>query len=182
MSVLDLVGDLAGDTAPKLPPKAREHAAAVLDAGLEKMIEASHRVAVSNAGDARLVIRLLGAALLVLAFVLVGFVLWSLGSRIEKVEVANASRETQIENVMNLLTTQQSEAAAHRARLDANVKTLAAHAVALTRTVNTNAKANYELLDVIVEKLDARKHVPKLHEPPASIEAPVTLKWIAGER
>jgi len=175
LAALDVVGDIAGDDAPQLTPRAREHAAALIDAGMEQALSAARGVATAHASDSRRVVRMLGAAVVALAFAVVGVFIWSLGARLDKVETHAATSEKQISE-------SERKAIEHRKRLDANVKTLAGHAVSLTTTVNKNGAASYELLEVLVKKLDAEDDVPKAHKRPALIEAPVVLRYIAGER
>jgi len=177
LRVLDLVGDAAGDNAPQLSARTREHVAGLIDAGMAQSLEFAQKMAASGAVTTRWVVRALGVVVVVLSFTVVGVLLWSLGARLDKNEDAVAAALVQVTEVRE--TT--AEALAHRERLDENVKLLAAHAVALTTSLNQTSKANYELLDVIVNKLGARADVPKLHEPPIKLEPPITLRVIAGE-
>lgn len=176
--MLDLVDDVAGDNAPQLAPRTRAHVEALIDAGITQTLEYAQKMAASGTVNARWAVRALGAAVVVLSFTVVGVLLWSLGARLDKNEDAVAATLVQFTEVRD----ESAKAQAHRERLDDNVKLLAAHAVALTTSLNQTSKANYELLEVIVDKLGARADVPKLHEPPIKLEPPITLRVIAGEQ
>jgi hypothetical protein len=175
--VLDLVSDAAGEHSPQLSANTREHVAGLIDAGMSQTLEFAQKMAASGAVATRAVIRALGIGVVVLAFAVVGVLLWSLGARLGKTEDAVAHTLAQVDDNRDA----NLEAKEHRERLDENVKLLAAHAVALTASLNKTSRSNYELLEVIVDKLDARGDVPKLHERPVDLESPITLRVIAGE-
>ena len=175
LAALAVASDMAGEDVPQLSPRARDHVAALIDAGMEQALSTARDVATGGASDSRRVVQILGAAVVVLAFTVVGVFIWSLGGRLDKIETRAATSDEQTSEA-------ERKSIEHRARLDANVKTLAGHAVSLTKTVNENGAANYELLEILVKKLGAEDDVPKTHARPKLIEAPVVLRYIAGER
>ena len=169
--VLEIADRSLGASMPSMSPQARADAAALIDLLGAQALSAARDMATSSAAASSWVIRALLGAVTVLAFAVVGVVLWSLEARIDKTETGIAAAITSV-----------AATEVHREKLDDNVKLLAAHAVALTAAVNDGGQANYELLDVLVDKLDARADVPALHKPPARLEVPVMLRVAAGER